>query len=187
MKPGICFDNTFHFMSVIEVYTDGGANPNPGPGGWGWIEANEQLMFYNWGGKKKTTNNQMELMGMIDFIESASEGIDYRVYSDSTYVVDGLVKRQSNSKFVRLTEKGVYTGWIKGWKQTNYKGKKNPELWKRLDKAIQSYLESHSFLDIGWVKAHNVSEGNDMADELTWVARGGRPAKYGGMKLDIYD
>lgn len=175
----------------IPVYTDGGASPNPGPGGWGWVALHETLsgtkmLYLCYGGEEHTTNNRMELMAMIDFVENACEDTNYTVYSDSTYVVKGLVNNVGRGKTTRLDKKGVYSGWLKGWKEKNFHKVKNPELWRRLDKGISRYLKTHDFFEIGWVKAHDTSEGNDMADELTWVYRGGRPAKLGGMKMDVY-
>src|SRR6056297_1756240 len=66
----------------IPVYTDGGASPNPGPGGWGWVALHETLsgtkmLYLCYGGEEHTTNNRMELMAMIDFVENACEDTNY--------------------------------------------------------------------------------------------------------------
>jgi ribonuclease HI len=76
----------------IDLYSDGGAEPNPGKGGFGVI------MFYK-GIKKEfsqgfrlTTNNRMELMGVIHGLERLKTKSIVNVYSDSRYVIDGIQK-----------------------------------------------------------------------------------------------
>ena len=52
-------------MDKIVIYTDGSSRGNPGPGGYGalliWGEKMKELS----GGYRKTTNNRMELLGVI--------------------------------------------------------------------------------------------------------------------------
>ena len=52
-------------MKIVTIYTDGACSGNPGPGGWGAI-----LMYGTFkkelsGGESRTTNNRMELTGVI--------------------------------------------------------------------------------------------------------------------------
>ncbi|HHL31955.1 MAG TPA: reverse transcriptase-like protein, partial [Oceanospirillales bacterium] len=49
----------------IQMYTDGSCLKNPGPGGWAALlrYKNSEKMFS--GGQAQTTNNQMELMAVI--------------------------------------------------------------------------------------------------------------------------
>jgi ribonuclease HI len=140
--------------SRIEIYTDGACSGNPGPGGWGvllrWQGHEKELC----GGEDNTTNNRMELMAAIQGIESLKRSGNVDLYTDSTYVRDGITK------------------WIHGWKKNGWrtaakKPVKNEDLWKRLDLA----LSGHD-VDWHWVKGHAGHPDNERADEL---ARQGIP------------
>ena len=52
-------------MKTVTIYTDGACSGNPGPGGWGAIlqygKAEKELS----GSEPSTTNNRMELLGVI--------------------------------------------------------------------------------------------------------------------------
>ena len=81
-------------MTEVILYTDGAASGNPGPGGFGvvlrsGIHRKELSM-----GFRKTTNNRMELLGVIVGLEALKKpGTVVTVYSDSRYVVDAVEKR----------------------------------------------------------------------------------------------
>ncbi len=136
------------------VYTDGSSRGNPGRGGYGAI-----LM---WGTNRKeisagyrlTTNNRMELMGVIAAIESLKRiNIPLTIYSDSKYIIDSVEKR-----------------WLDGWIKTDFKGgKKNKDLWTRY------YHLSRNFkIKFVWVKGHADNPFNNRCDELaTGAADGG--------------
>lgn len=52
-------------MKYVTIYTDGACSGNPGPGGWAAIlryGAQEKELS---GGEPETTNNRMELLGVI--------------------------------------------------------------------------------------------------------------------------
>ena len=51
------------------------------------------------GGEPQTTNNRMELTGVITALEALNEPCVVELYSDSKYVIDALEK-----------------GWAKGWR-----------------------------------------------------------------------
>ena len=69
------------------------------------------------GAEPSTTNNRMELLGVITALEALSEPCSVDLYSDSKYVVDGITK-------------GWAKGWrAKGWVKSDKKPAKNPELW----------------------------------------------------------
>ena len=86
-------------MKNVTIYTDGACSGNPGPGGWGAIlqygTAKKELS----GSEPSTTNNRMELLGVISALELLKEPCSVDLYSDSKYVVDGITK-----------------GWAKGWR-----------------------------------------------------------------------
>ena len=57
----------------------------------------------------------MELMAVIAALEALKKsGMRITVFSDSQYVV-----------------KAVQEGWLDNWLKTNFKGKKNTDLWKK--------------------------------------------------------
>jgi ribonuclease HI len=142
-------------VNRITIYTDGACSGNPGPGGWGLIlrwQGHEKELC---GGELETTNNRMELMAAIQGIESLKRSSSVDLYTDSTYVRDGITK------------------WIHGWKKNGWrtaakKPVKNEDLWKRLDQALSGH-------DVAWhwVKGHAGHPDNERADEL---ARQGIPA-----------
>jgi len=138
----------------IEMYTDGACSGNPGPGGWGvllrWRDHERELC----GGEMASTNNRMELIAAIKGIESLKRPSTVDLYTDSTYVRDGITK------------------WIHGWKKNGWrtsakKPVKNEDLWKRLDEALAGHDVSWH-----WVKGHDGHPDNERADEL---ARRGIP------------
>lgn len=135
-------------MKHIEIFTDGACSGNPGPGGWGAIlrwNGNEKELS---GGEAETTNNRMELMAAISALESLKEPCSADLYTDSSYVRDGIGKWMF--------------GWKKnGWRTADKKPVKNLELWQRLDEARKRHkVEWH------WVKGHAGHPENERADEL---------------------
>ena len=69
-------------MKQVTIYTDGACSGNPGPGGWGAIlrygEHEKELS----GGEASTTNNRMELTGVIAALEALKEPCEVELYSD---------------------------------------------------------------------------------------------------------
>lgn len=131
------------------AYTDGACKGNPGAGGWGahliFSDGDTQDLY---GGEPETTNNRMELMGAIEALKHSSANITLEIWTDSSYVKNGI------------------TDWIDGWKKRGWKtaGKKpvaNQDLWQQLDALRQDrQVEWH------WVKGHAGHAGNEKADEL---------------------
>jgi ribonuclease HI len=133
---------------TVEIFTDGACSGNPGPGGWGailrWRGEEREL----WGGDPDTTNNRMELMAAIQALESLKRPVAATLFTDSTYVKDGITK------------------WIHNWKQRSWKTAskkpvKNVDLWQRLDESLAQHK-----LDWRWVKGHAGHPENERADEL---------------------
>ena len=61
-------------MKKITIYTDGACSGNPGPGGWGAILEYKGVRKEISGGEAETTNNRMELMGIIRALEQRPVG-----------------------------------------------------------------------------------------------------------------
>ena len=135
-------------MKQVTLYTDGACSGNPGPGGWG------ALLTY--GGHEKelsgaetlTTNNRMELMGVIMGLESLKDPCDVTIVTDSQYVKNGM-------------EQWIH-GWRRnGWKTADKKPVKNVELWQRLWDATQRHK-----IGWQWVKGHSGHPENERVDAL---------------------
>ena len=142
-------------MAKVIIYTDGSARGNPnGPGGYGVVMRftdskgvlHEQELS---AGYKKTTNNRMELMGVIAGLEALKRPCEVEIHSDSKYIVDAF-----NQHWI--------DGWLKkGWKRSGNEKVKNVDLWKRLLAAKEPH--SVSFI---WVKGHDGEELNERCDRL---------------------
>ncbi len=137
----------------ITVYTDGASRGNPGPGGYGAI-----LLYGNKrkelsAGYRKTTNNRMELMGVIAALEAMKKkGLHITLYTDSQYIV-----------------KALNEGWLKKWIATNFAGgKKNKDLWLRFHALYQQHQ-----IRFVWVKGHANNPFNNRCDELATAAADG--------------
>ena len=136
-------------MKTVTIYTDGACSGNPGPGGWGAIlrygETEKELS----GGEDMTTNNRMELMGVIAALSALKESCIVELYSDSKYVIDAL-------------SKGWVYGWRKkGWRKSDNKPALNVDLWEQLLPLIAEHeLHYH------WVKGHAENLYNERCDAL---------------------
>jgi ribonuclease HI len=140
--------------SHITIYTDGAARGNPGPGGFGTI-----LMY---GGHRKeisrgfrrTTNNRMELMAVIEGLKMIKKPeLPVLIYSDSQYVV-----------------KAIEEGWLKNWVRTDFKGgKKNKDLWLDYHELSQQFK-----IKMNWVRGHADNPYNNRCDQLATEAADGK-------------
>ncbi|MGE3979747.1 MAG: RNase H family protein, partial [Nitrospira sp.] len=68
---------------MVEIYTDGACSGNPGPGGWGVLLRNGDSETELCGGEPSTTNNRMELLAVIEALQSFTQPVTARVYTDS--------------------------------------------------------------------------------------------------------
>ena len=132
----------------IVIYTDGACSGNPGPGGWGALLSWKGYEKEIFGGELESTNNRMELMATIQALEILKRTGSIALYTDSTYVRDGITK------------------WIHAWKQNGWrtaakKPVKNKDLWKRLEAALMGHN-----VEWYWVKGHSGHLGNERADQL---------------------
>ena len=136
-------------MKKISIYTDGACSGNPGPGGSGPILKYKDTHKELCGGQADTTNNRMELMGVICALECLKEPCDIDLYSDSKYVMDGL-------------SKGWAKSWrARGWVKSDKKPALNSDLWARL----LELCEGHTF-HYHWIKGHAGHPENERCDAL---------------------
>ena len=146
-------------MKTVTIYTDGACSGNPGPGGWGAIlqygESRKELS----GGEAHTTNNRMELTGVITALEALKEPCEVELYSDSKYVIDAL-------------QKGWAKGWRKrGWKKADKSPALNPDLWAPLLEESEKHV-----IHYHWLKGHAGHPENERCDRLAVE----QSKKYGG-------
>jgi ribonuclease HI len=150
----------------ITMYTDGSSRGNPGPGGYGVILMSGNHRKEMAQGYRRTTNNRMELMGVIAGLEALKkEGQQVTVYSDSQYIV-----------------KAVKEGWLNKWLATNFAGgKKNKDLWVR----FYNLYTKHKVKFV-WVKGHADNPFNNRCDELATTAADGRDLLVDeGYEMDV--
>ena len=148
----------------IIIYTDGSCITSKSKnliksGGWChyiiFPETNKQNILVS-GSEKNTTNNRMELVAVLESFswithEITSGLYDILIYSDSKYVVEGATK------------------WMYDWKKTNFMIDKtqiteriNADLWKEMYHIVHP---NKSIIRLEWIKAHDISEYNNMVDE----------------------
>ena len=138
-------------MSRLTAATDGSAdNPGPGPGGWAWVT---EEGTYWWGNCPETTHNRMELMAVLNLLES---------HPDRPLLI------KTDSDIVLKT----FTEWLDRWRENgmrrpNGRRPKNIDLIKRIDALLKDRD------DIEWkkVRAHTGHLLNECADRLAGFAR----------------
>ncbi len=86
------------------------------------------------GSEPSTTNNRMELLGVITALEILKEPCSVDLYSDSKYVVDGITK-----------------GWAKGWRARG---------WVKSDKKPAKIRNSGGVCSICWINTRCGSIGS---------------------------
>jgi len=136
---------------MVIIYTDGASSGNPGPGGYGvvMISSEHHLRKELSQGYRLTTNNRMELLAVIVGLESLKkQGTEVLIYSDSEYVINAVQK-----------------GWLQSWLKTDFKGKKNADLWKRYHQVAQKQQ-----VRFKWVKGHAGNPENERCDQLAVMA-----------------
>jgi len=141
-------------LTTVQLWTDGACSGNPGPGGWAALlctGAHERELS---GGEHATTNNRMELMGVIEGLRALVRPCRVRVHLDSSYVIDAFTK-----------------GWLVSWRRNGWRTAakqpvKNRELWEQL-------LAQAGRHEIEWVlvKGHNGVKRNERVDALAVAAR----------------
>jgi len=134
--------------SFVEIFADGACSGNPGVGGFGAILRSGEKCRELSGCEKLTTNNRMEMMGVITALEALKRPCNVRITTDSNYIVKGM------------------TEWIDGWKKNNWKNSQrkdvlNRDLWERLLHAA----EDHE-IEWEWIKGHNGHDENERCDLL---------------------
>ena len=141
-------------MKEITIYTDGACIGNPGAGGFAAILISGKTKQELSGGFRLTTNNRMELLAAIVSLERLKEKSQVTLYSDSSYLVNGMEQ-----------------GWAKKWRAKDWKKGKaeNVDLWKRL----LELCERHA-VEFIWVMGHASNQYNNRCDWLSVQAAKGK-------------
>jgi ribonuclease HI len=144
-------------MPSVQLFTDGACSGNPGPGGWAYILRHPASgkEREGSGGAPLTTNNQMELQGLIEGLAALKSASDVEVVTDSQYVAKGCRE------------------WMPGWKANGWmrreggrlKPLKNVEYWQKLDELLSRHQVRFTV-----VKGHSGHPENERCDELAVAA-----------------
>ena len=143
------------------IYTDGAAKGNPGPAGWASIIVTSDNQVFEIGGfEKDSTNNRMELMGVIsalvylrkkELADTMLHG-SIEIHTDSAYVVNGI------TSWVYSWERN---GWITSTKETVL----NKDLWQALLELVR-FHQNNAPVVFKKIKGHAGVYGNERADVI---------------------
>jgi len=147
-------------QSDVELFADGACSGNPGPGGWGCLLRSGGVVRELSGGEALTTNNRMELLGVISGLSALKRPCRVIVTTDSQYVKNGM------------------TTWIFSWKKNGFRTTagqpvKNVDLWRELDRLASLHEVSWH-----WVRGHDGHPENERVDLLARQAIPGK--KFAG-------
>ena len=128
---------------MIKIYTDGSYKPSTNCGGYAAVITHNDLVIkVLHEGFKNTTNNRMEIMGVLEALKYYKTPMEIEIYSDSSYIVNSI------------NEKHLHK-----WILEDDTSKKNLDLWKQ----IYNLLHFHR-VKFFWVKGHDDNEFNELAD-----------------------
>lgn len=134
---------------LVEIHTDGSCLGNPGPGGWAAVLQYGEHVRELSGGYKLTTNNRMEILGVVFALQSLIEPCQVTLFTDSQYVA-----------------KAIKDKWLANWKRNGWltaakKPVKNKDLWLLLSEQLTNHQ-----VDFRWLKGHAGHPLNERCDEL---------------------
>jgi ribonuclease HI len=139
-------------MKKVAIFSDGSCLGNPGPGGWGSIIRTDGKEIELSGGKKHSTNNEMELSAVIEALKHLKEPCEVVVTTDSQYVVKGMTEWMA--------------GWVRnGWKTASRQPVKNRHFWEEL----KTLSETHK-IHWKWIRGHDGHAENERCDRLAQEA-----------------
>ncbi|WP_174408648.1 ribonuclease HI [Desulfovibrio psychrotolerans] len=152
------------FIKNVSIYTDGSCLGNPGPGGWGAVLRCNGTEKELSGGFRRTTNNRMEILAVLEALQALKEPCKVDLYTDSQYVRNAV-------------EKKWLAGWQRnGWKTAGKQPVKNRDLWERLLPMLAKHAVSFH-----WVRGHSGHPENERCDALAraQASRPGQPEDTG--------
>ncbi len=135
-------------MKKVQLFTDGSSLGNPGAGGWCSILRYKDKEKILKGGKKYTTNNEMELKAVLEGLKALKEPCEVYLYTDSKYVLEGI--------------KSWMHKWAKNqWKNSSKKDVSHKQMWKE----IYNLSKIHKINPI-WIKGHSGHRENEICDKI---------------------
>jgi len=143
----------------IALYADGSSTGKVGEGGWSFVIVNsDRIICEAFGGEPNTTNNRMELLGIIEGLRylhtTYPATINLTIYSDSQYAIKGI------------------QDWFPQWELKIARGKviKNQDLWLDYKQLIDLFPNCK----LQWIRGHAGNVFNERCDTL---------AKQGKLKV----
>lgn len=135
-------------MKKVKIFADGSSLGNPGAGGWCAILRYGKYEKVLKGGKKLTTNNEMELKAVLEALKALKQPCEVYLYTDSQYVVNGIKE------------------WIKNWVKNNWKTSSKKEVsHKEMWQEIYNLMQVHKINPV-WVKGHAGHKENELCDKI---------------------
>jgi len=130
-------------MKKVQLFSDGSSLGNPGPGGYGGILRYKTTEKRYSGGEDNTTNNRMELKGVIEGLKLLKEPCSVEVISDSSYVINAINR------------------WLANWIKKDFKKVQNVDLWKEYLQVSQPHKVHGK-----WIKGHVGHKENEICDMM---------------------
>ena len=134
-------------MKSVKLFSDGSCLGNPGAGGWAYILQYGDAIKKASGAEAMTTTNQMELTAAIMGLSALKQPCRVELFTDSEYVVKAV------------------NSWLAKWIVTDFKGKKNADLWRRYLAAAAPHE-----IKASWVKGHAGHPQNEECDAMARAA-----------------
>lgn len=117
-------------MTKVLLFSDGACRGNQeefNTGGYGALLIYGKHRKEIHGGARNTTNNIMELTGMIEGLKALKrKDISLEIYSDSAYIINAF------------RENWVDKWLLNGWKTASKKDVENKELWQELISLVRA-------------------------------------------------
>jgi len=141
----------------VRLFTDGACSGNPGPGGWAYILQHplSGRVRDQSGAVPETTNNRMELTGVIEGLASLNRPCQVELVTDSEYVGKGIREWMPKWK-------------VQGWRRkegAKFKPVVNLDLWQRVDELLNMHK-----VRVKLVLGHNGHPENEACDRMAVAA-----------------
>lgn len=133
----------------VDLYTDGACSENPGMGGWAYCLICKNKIKSESGFCPNTTNNQMELLAVINGLKALKKECEVNIRTDSAYIFNTFT-----------------LGWLEKWKQNGFvNSKRQPVANKEMFLELESLVKKHK---VTWFKCHAHTDDyyNNLCDKL---------------------
>ncbi|WP_425147081.1 ribonuclease HI [Deinococcus sp.] len=138
----------------VLLYADGACDTAAGHGGWACILRLGDHELELGGHAEQTTNNRMELTGLLEGLKALKRPCQVRVVTDSQYLRKAF------------TDRWILNWQRNGWKTAGKEPVKNQDLWEEL--ILQAQKHALTFV---WVRGHNGHDQNERADRRAVAER----------------